>query len=91
MFTIVEDLRRQCELRLGDWGSVGKAKYGDSHHHTLSSINDLAVVLAHSGQLQEAEAFFQESVQKSRGLMFSGDSSCPTISFLTLGAQVSID
>ena len=45
----------------------GKAKLGEDHPDTLTSLNNLAVVLKDRGQLAEAEALYHEALEKSPG------------------------
>ena len=45
----------------------GKAKLGDDHPDTLTSINNLAHLLQAQGHLAEAEPLYREALEKSPG------------------------
>ena len=45
----------------------GKAKLGEDHPDTLSSLNNLAALLKAQGQLAEAEPLYREALEKSPG------------------------
>ena len=44
----------------------GKDKLGEDHPQTLSSLNDLAMLLQAKGQLAEAEPLYREALKKCR-------------------------
>ena len=45
----------------------GTAKLGEDHLHTLTMLNNLAMLLQAQGQLAEAEPLYREALKKSPG------------------------
>ena len=45
----------------------GKAKLGEDHLDTLTSLNNLAALLQNRGHLAEAEPLYREALEKSPG------------------------
>ena len=68
---------RRCNLRNPPvLPCPGKAKLGEDHPDTVTSLNNLAGVLEAQGHLKEAEALYREAVEKSPGAQLQRFQGC---------------
>ena len=50
----------------------GKTKLGEDHSNTLTTLNNLAVVIEEQKRLEEAELLYREALEKSPGAQLQG-------------------